>query len=169
MGYACCLTSSNLYVIDLPVTHADRDRDGTAADFTVNDKYRATLAGIEDCFKVFATVRTGNGDEVLHSLELVIFVNLPQRFFEGGEKTIDLVLGYDQWRLDAQDPGVDVGAADEDLARELVLRDFVAEVVVGELHAEHETSSPTKFEDLRILLCEIVDVLEQVFALAGRL
>ena len=112
---ACLSTGGDLHVIDLSATYADSDRYRTAADFAVDDKLRTAFARIEGCFKVFATMRTGDGDEVLHPSEIVVFIDLPQRFFEGDQETIQLVLGNNERVFDAQDTGVDVGAADENL------------------------------------------------------
>ena len=59
-----------MHVIDLSAAYADSDRYRTAADFAVDDELRAAFARIEGGFKVFATMRTGDGEEPVHGVRL---------------------------------------------------------------------------------------------------
>jgi hypothetical protein len=59
-----------LHVIDLSAVYADGDRYRTATNFAVDDKLRIAFARIESGFKVFATMRTGDGEEPVHGVLL---------------------------------------------------------------------------------------------------
>ena len=84
-------------------------------------------------------------------------------------KAIDDFVTDNQWRFDAENAGVDVGARNQDLPGEEFLGDFVAEVVVGEFHTKHQTLAATEFQNFRILAGEGVDMLEHVIPFFGGL
>jgi hypothetical protein len=65
---ACLSTGGDLHVIDLSATDADGDRYRTTTNFAVDDKLRAAFARIEGCFKVFATMGTGDGEKPVHGV-----------------------------------------------------------------------------------------------------
>ncbi len=67
---ACLSTGGDLYVIDLSAAYADGDRNRTTTNFAVDDKLCTAFARVEGGFKVFATMRTGDGEKPVHGVLL---------------------------------------------------------------------------------------------------